>query len=308
MVEVADEATYVRHHKQKIALILSAMRHFADELRERGFRVDYVRLDDKGNSNSFTGELIRAVARHKPDCVIVTEPGEWRVRKMMDCWPEQLDLPVDIREDNRFFCSVGQFRVWANGRKTYRMEYFYREMRRRTDILMEGDNPCGGQWNFDTDNRKKLPNMLKAPARFGSEPDAITREILPMVAIRFADHFGDLKDFAWAVTRKDALAALDIFISQSLPSFGDYQDAMAVHEPFLFHALLSPYLNIGLLSPREVCDAAENAFRRGEVPINSAEGFIRQILGWREYIRGIYWLKMPHYAETNALGAVRPLP
>ncbi|THF55555.1 cryptochrome/photolyase family protein [Ollibium composti] len=308
MVEVADETTYVRHHKQKIAFILSAMRHFADELCELGFRVEYVRLDDKANTGSFTGELMRAVARHKPDRVVVTEPGEWRVRKMMDCWPEQLELPVDVREDDRFFCSVGQFQAWANGRKTYRMEYFYREMRRRTGILMEGDNPCGGQWNFDADNRKKLPDTFKVPERFGSEPDAITQEILSMVAVRFADHFGDLEDFTWAVTRKHALATLDIFIAEALPFFGDYQDAMAVHEPFLFHALLSPYLNIGLLNPGEVCEAAENAFRRGDAPINSVEGFIRQILGWREYVRGIYWLKMPHYAETNALGAVRSLP
>lgn len=234
MVEVADEATYVRHHKQKIAFILSAMRHFADELREHGFRVDYVRLDDEANTGSFTGELIRAIARLKPDCVVITEPGEWRVRKMVDGWPEQLRLHVNVREDDRFFCSVGQFQAWADGRKTYRMEHFYREMRRRNGILMDGESPCGGHWNFDADNRKKLPHTLKVPERFGSEPDAITREIMSMVAVRFADHFGDLEGFAWAVTRKQALATLDFFISEALPFFGDYQDAMAVHEPFLF--------------------------------------------------------------------------
>jgi len=308
MVEVVEETTYVRHHKQKIAFILSAMRHFADELRNLNFSVDYVRLDDKENSGSFTGELLRAIARHKPDRIVITEPGEWRVRKMMDAWPEKLKLPVDIREDDRFFCSTAWFRAWAGGRRTHRMEYFYREMRRRTGILMDGDKPCGDRWNFDSENRKKLPHSLATPERSRTEPDAVSQDVLSMVAERFADHFGDLGSFSWAVTRKDALATLDRFISEALPSFGDYQDAMASREPFLFHSLLSPYLNIGLLDPREICTAAENAFRRGDAPINAVEGFIRQILGWREYVQGIYWLKMPQYAETNALGAVRPLP
>lgn len=226
----------------------------------------------------------------------------------MDTLPDRLDLPVEIREDDRFFCSSAEFRAWANGRQTYRMEFFYREMRRRTGILMDGDKPCGNRWNFDYENRKRLPHTSKPPERFACSPDAITQEVLSMVAERFSGHFGNLEGFSWAVTRKDALAALARFVEVGLPSFGDYQDAMAADNPFLFHALLSPYLNIGLLNAREVCIAAENALLRGNAPINAVEGFIRQILGWREYVRGIYWHHMPHYARTNALGSARPLP
>ena len=308
MVEVAEETTYVRHHRQKIAFILSAMRHFAEALRLEGLQVDYVRLDDPGNSGSFTGELTRAVLRHAPDRVVVTEPGEWRVRRMMDDWPQQLGLPVVIREDDRFLCSRSDFRAWADGRKSYRMEFFYREMRRRTGLLMEGDDPAGGRWNFDAENRKRLPPGTRPPERLRFEPDAVTEEVIALVAARFQDHFGDLDGFNWAVTREDALAALALFVERALPRFGDYQDAMAQDEPFLFHALISPYLNAGLLLPREVCLAAERAWRVGTAPLNAVEGFIRQILGWREYVRGIYWLEMPAYAQTNRLGADRPLP
>jgi len=308
MVEVAQETTYVPHHKQKIAFILSAMRHFAQGLRGEGLSVDYVTLDDPANTGSFTDELARAVARHRPDRVVVTEPGEWRVRRMMDDWAQDLGLPVEIRADDRFLCSRADFAAWSDGRKAYRMEFFYREMRRRTGLLMEGNEPVGGQWNFDAENRKRLPASLSLPPRGRIIPDAVTAEVIALVADRFPGHFGDLDGFGWAVTRKDALAALDHFIADALPSFGDYQDAMAEGEPFLFHALLSPHLNIGLLLPREVCLAAETAYRAGHAPLNAVEGFIRQILGWREYVRGIYWLEMPGYAQTNALAADRPLP
>jgi deoxyribodipyrimidine photolyase-related protein len=308
MVEVAEETTYVRHHKQKIAFILAAMRHFSAGLEAEGVRVDYVRLDDSANTGSFTGELERAVARHRPERVIVTEPGEWRVREMMLGWRDALGLPVEIRDDDRFFCSRARFARWAEGRNSYRMEVFYREMRRETELLMEGDQPAGGRWNFDAENRKRLPADHRAPPRVRFAPDAVTREVLDLVAARFPEHFGDLVPFGWAVTRDQARAALDHFISACLPSFGDYQDAMKTGEPFLYHAVLSPYLNAGLLTAREVCVAAEAAWRAGKVPLNAAEGFIRQVLGWREYVRGLYWLLMPDYAATNALDAHRPLP
>jgi deoxyribodipyrimidine photolyase-related protein len=308
LVEVAAETTYVGHHKQKIALILSAMRHFSAELSEQGVRVDHVRLDDPENSGSFTGELARAIARHRPHRIVVTEPGEWRVWEMMRSWGEQFELPVEIREDDRFFCSRGRFARWAEDRKSYRMEFFYREMRRETGLLMDGDEPEGGLWNFDKDNRKSLPTGLRPPKRDRFAPDAITRDVLDLVADRFAGHFGDLDTFGWAVTRNDAFEALDHFITTCLPLYGDYQDAMKTGEPFLFHAVLSPYLNCGLLNAREVCVAAERAYRGGHAPLNAVEGFVRQILGWREYVRGIYWLRMPDYAATNALNARRPLP
>ncbi|MGP9821352.1 cryptochrome/photolyase family protein [Salinarimonas sp. NSM] len=308
MVEVAEEATYVRHHKQKIAFLFSAMRHFARELVQEGIAVDYVRLDDPENAGSFSGELARAVARHAPDRVVVTEPGEWRVLEAMRDWREELAVPVEIREDNRFLATKAEFAAWAGEKKQLRMEFFYREMRRKTGLLMEGRDPAGGQWNFDAENRKALPKGLRVPPRRRFEPDAITREVLDLVARRFGDHFGDLEPFGWAVTRADALDALRSFLGEALPTFGDYQDAMKTGEPFLFHAVLSPYLNAGLLTAEEVCRAAEREWREGRAPLNAVEGFVRQIIGWREYVRGLYWLKMPGYAQTNALAAGRPLP
>jgi deoxyribodipyrimidine photolyase-related protein len=308
MVEVAAEATYVRHHQQKIAFIFSAMRHFAESLRAEGIRVDYVTLDDPANTHSFTDELARAVARHRPSEVFVTEPGEWRVWEMMLDWREEIGAPVHIRPDDRFLCTREAFAAWAAGRKQYRMEFFYREMRRRTGFLMDGDQPVGGQWNFDHDNRKRLPDALIPPPRLRFAPDAITREVIDLVARRFGNHFGDLEPFGWAVTRPQALAALDHFIADCLPSFGDYQDAMKTGEDFLFHGVISPYLNCGLLTAREVCARAEAAYEAGKAPLNAVEGFIRQVLGWREFVRGLYWTEMPAYAATNHLNATRPLP
>ncbi|WP_421697346.1 cryptochrome/photolyase family protein [Ancylobacter sp.] len=308
MVEVEAEARYVPHHKQKIAFLLAAMRHFAEALRAEGIRVDYVRLDETGNTQSFTGELARAVERHAPASVIVTEPGEWRVREMMADWAETLPVPVHIREDDRFFCSHALFAALGRARKTGRMEFFYREMRRRTGLLMRGDAPEGGQWNFDPENRRALPRGLRVPPRRRFAPDTLTREVIDLVAARFGGHFGDLAPFGWAVTRADALRALDHFIEDTLPGFGDYQDAMKAGEDFLFHSLISPYLNCGLLTGREVCTRAEEAFRSGAAPINAVEGFIRQILGWREFVRGLYWAEMPAYAGSNHLGATRDLP
>ncbi|MDB5652722.1 MAG: cryptochrome/photolyase family protein [Tardiphaga sp.] len=306
MAEVNAETTYVKHHKQKIVFVLSAMRHFADELRAEGLAVDYVQLDDADNTGSIAGELQRAVLRHRPSQVIVTSPGEWRV--LADFRALDLGVPVEIRDDDRFFASTQRFAQWAAARKSWRMEFFYREMRRESDLLMQGDQPAGGQWNYDSDNRKRLPKALPLPPRVGFAPDAITRQVIELVRHSFADHFGDVTPFEWAVTRADALRSLDTFLADALPSFGAYQDAMATGEPFVFHAAISPYLNAGLLTPREICIKAEREFIEGRAPLNAVEGFIRQILGWREYIRGVYWLKMPDYAETNALQAMRPLP
>jgi deoxyribodipyrimidine photolyase-related protein len=215
---------------------------------------------------------------------------------------------VEIREDGRFVCSHAEFADWAKGRKQLRMEFFYREMRRKTGLLMEGEKPVGDAWNFDADNRKSLPDDVVVPERLAFEPDDITRTVMDLVASRFGKHFGDLEPFLFAVTRKDALKALDHFITDCLPSFGDYQDAMKQGEPLLFHGLIGAYINSGLLDPLECCARAEAAWRDGHAPLNASEGFIRQIIGWREYVRGIYWLKMPDYAETNALNANRRLP
>jgi deoxyribodipyrimidine photolyase-related protein len=308
MAEVAEEAGYVPHHKQKLVLVFSAMRHFAAELRTAGLTVDYVRLDDPANSGSLSGEMARAVARHRPQRVVATAAGEWRVAEMLRSWPALLGIPVDVLEDDRFFASTARFAAWAEGRRGLRMEFFYREMRRESGLLMEHGEPAGARWNFDAENRKPLPRGAKLPARRRFEPDGLTREVMALVEARFPDNFGTLEGFGWAVTRSGALVALDDFITEALPHFGATQDAMRADAPFLHHALLAPYLNLGLLTPREVCDRAEAEYRAQRAGLEAVEGFIRQILGWREYIRGIYWLKMPGYAQSNALAAHRALP
>ena len=308
MVEVDEETRYVRHHKKKIAFLLSAMRHFAQQLTDEGWTVDYVKLDDLENTGSFSGEIARAVTRFRPHRVRVTEPGEWRVRAAMDSWQDQLGLPVEILPDTRFIASHASFKSWADGRRQLRMEYFYREMRRKTGLLMTGDDPVGGKWNYDADNRKpaKPDLFMPQPSRF--EPDAITREVIDLVAERFADHFGDLEPFWFAVTAEQAEHAFDHFLEHALAKFGDYQDAMLEGEAFLYHAVISQYLNAGLLDPLEVCTRVEAAYQAGHAPLNAAEGFIRQIIGWREYVRGIYWLKMPQYVDLNFFENARDLP
>ncbi|MEO1168082.1 MAG: cryptochrome/photolyase family protein [Pseudomonadota bacterium] len=308
MMEVDEETTYVRHHKAKIAFILSAMRHHAEDMRDRGWTVDYVKLDDPDNSGRFSGEIARAIERHDPASVRVTEPGEWRVRAVMDEWEDKFGIPVEICPDTRFLCDHAEFENWAEGRKQLRMEYFYREMRRKTGLLMDGDAPEGGKWNYDQDNRKPADPDLFMPKPIAFRPDETTKEVLDMVAERFADHPGSLDNFRFAVTHEEALRARRYFLDACLARFGDYQDAMLTGEPFLYHSLLSPYLNIGLLDPLDLCREAAKKYEEGEAPLNAVEGFIRQIIGWREYVRGIYWREGPGYADRNFLGAERDLP
>lgn len=221
MVEVHDETSYVRHHQQKIVLVLSAMRHFAESLRAEGICVDYVQLDHTGNTGSFTGELRRALSRHEVGRIVVTEPGEWRVWDMMQSWSEEFSIPVELRQDDRFLCSRAEFADWAKGRKSFRMEHFYRYMRRKTGWLMSGgDQPEGGLWNYDAENRKKLPRHITIPPGCRFIPDATTARVMTLVRERFPDHFGELDSFGWAVTRDDALEALRHFIASCLPQYG----------------------------------------------------------------------------------------
>ena len=309
MAEVRAECTYVRHHKQKIALVLSAMRHFAGALGACGITMAYSRLDDPANTQPLAGEVARAARAHGATRIICTHPGEFRVLEDMQGWAEATGLPVDIRDDARFLCSIDRFRAWAGDKKQLRMEYFYREMRRSTGLLMEApDQPAGGQWNYDAENRAALPANISPPRPRRFAPDAVTQEVIALVEREFPDHFGTTVQFGWPVTAEQAGQALEDFITRRLPRFGDYQDAMATGQATLFHALVGAALNCGLLDPLVACRAAEAAYRRGHAPLNAVEGFIRQILGWREYVRGLYWLKMPAYRDTNALEAHRRLP
>lgn len=308
MCEVWDEATYVKHHKKKIAFLFSAMRHFAKELSENGYNVLYTKLNDPQNTGSFKEEVKRALERHSIDKIIVTHPGEYRVLADIKTWEKILSAPVEIRDDTRFICGIEEFKHWARNRKQLRMEFFYREMRKKHKILMDGDNPIGGQWNLDSQNRKPPDEDLQIPPPYNNDIDEISREVITLVNTRFEHHFGELHPFYFAVTRAQAIDVLNQFITQRLHCFGDFQDAMIEGEPWMYHSHLSFYLNCGLLTPIECIRAAEQAYHDGDAPLNAVEGFIRQIIGWREYIRGIYWLNMPEYAENNFFNAQKPLP
>lgn len=309
MCEVNEEASYVAHHKKKIAFIFAAMRHFAEELRDQGFTVDYVELDDAKNLGSFDLELERAIEKYQPQKISLTEPSEYRVWQKVWHWKKIYKITFEIFPDSRFLCSQSEFRNWAKGKKQLRLEFFYREMRKKHKILLDATNkPIGGKWNYDIENRKAPKTGMKSPARISHKKDAITLQVLDLVAEKFPRNFGDLLPFHFAVNREQALLEAKHFIDELLINFGDYQDAMVSGEPYLYHSLLSCYINVGLLEPLEICKMAESAYYAGTAPLNAVEGFIRQILGWREYVRGIYWLKMPDYLENNFLNAKRALP
>ena len=304
MAEVMEEGRYVPHHPKKIVLVLAAMRKFAAALRDQGWQVAYSQLDDTRNTQSIPGELIRRASDTGATEVIATRPGEWRLIEALETCP----LTVTLLEDDRFIACHATFDQWAQGRKALRMEYFYRDMRRQTGLLMEGDAPAGGKWNYDHDNRKPARGDIaySGPMQFG--PDEVVEDVMAMVERHFGTHFGAIRPFWFATDRDQAQRALAHFIRYGLGGFGDYQDAMLADHSFLYHAVVSPYLNIGLLDPLEVCRAVEAAWQAGEVPINAAEGFIRQVIGWREYVRGIYFLEGPDYAARNGLGHSRALP
>lgn len=308
MMEVKDEAITVPHHKTKLVFLFSAMRHFAQELQDYGWTVDYVQMTDDHNTGAFKSEIARAMKRHDVDLIRVCEPSEYRVLEDVKSWESGIGVPVSITHDDRFIATKDEFVNWAEGRKQLRMEYFYREMRRKTELLMDGDKPEGGKWNYDKENRKPPKEGLDIPQPLKFEPDSITRHVIEMVETNFTSRIGKTDQFFYAVNRDGALACLTYFLENALERFGDYQDAMVTGEPFLFHSLLSPYLNAGLLSPLEICQKIEEAYRAGKAPLNAAEGYIRQIIGWREYVRGIYWWKMPDYKLENFLEADLDLP
>jgi deoxyribodipyrimidine photolyase-related protein len=310
MAEVAEESTHVWSAKQRIAVFLSAMRHFAEDVRERGLPLVYARMDEPGNLGTLPLELGKVITQLQPAALVLTAPGDWRVLQGLRAVARQHGLALDLRDDTHFFSTVREFATHAQGRKQLRLEYWYRELRHKHGILMEGKAPVGGQWNFDADNREAFgkagPQNVPPPTRFA--PDTITQDVMALVNTRFASHPGTLHSFGWPVTRPQALLALQAFIEQRLSLFGQYEDAMWVGEAWLYHSHLSCALNLKLLNPREVVQAAEDAYRTGHAPLAAVEGFIRQILGWREYVRGIYWTQMPDYLERNALDAQAALP
>ena len=310
MAEVAEESTQVWSSKPRTALFLSAMRHFALALQGAGRPLHYTRLDAPDNAGSLQAQLRSDMQRLQPAALVMTAPGDWRVLQAIKAVAVAAKLPLDVREDRHFFCSVRDFAAHAKGRKSLRMAHFYSEQRKRHGVLMDGGVPVGGQWSFDADNREAFgaagPGDVPPRSRFA--PDAVTQAVIALVNTRFAEHPGRLESFGWPVTRAQALQSLQAFITERLPLFGRYQDAMWPGDPWLYHAHLAAALNLKLLNPREVVAQAQAAYLAGRAPLASVEGFIRQILGWREYVRGVYWTQMPGYLERNALGANENLP
>lgn len=308
LCESLEDATYVKHHKKKLVFLFSAMRHFAGQLKERGYNVLFYTLDNPDKVKSYKDAIKHTLDKKLFKKIVVTYPGEYRVLQDINSWAKAFNCDVDILEDERFLCSREDFKAWESDRKQLRMEYFYRTMRTKYHILMDGDQPVGGKWNYDADNRKFPKEELAIPKPYRGNVDAITKGVMAIVGEKFRDHFGDVEPFYLAINRTQALYALKVFISERLSKFGDFQDAMLEDEPWMFHSHLSFYINCGLLDPLECVKAAEQAYYDGLAPLNAVEGFIRQIMGWREYVHGIYWLKMPDYAHQNFLEAKRELP
>lgn len=314
MAEVAEESTKVWTHKARITLFLSAMRHFRRLLESKGYPVHYVPLDHPDNQGSLAAQLQHDLSRLTPESVYMTEAGEWDVAQSLEEVVRAAQIPFEVFEDTHFFCSKTEFAQHSKGKKQLRMEFFYRSMRQKYTVLMHGAEPEGGRWNYDQENRgsfdKSGPGAVPVPTAF--QPDDITGSVITLVEARFPEHPGSLQAFDWPVTPEQAEQALQDFIAHRLPRFGQYQDAMwyevSRDQPYLYHSRLSAAMNLKLLDPRRVIAATESAYHQGKASLEAVEGFIRQVLGWREYVRGIYWLHMPNYRELNALQANQPLP
>jgi deoxyribodipyrimidine photolyase-related protein len=309
MIEARNESERIWSHKMRSSLFLAAMRHHASWLQEQRFRVDYINID-RPEAADFSTALQTAINRHKPRQLLMIEAGEHAVQEEIKQACDLAQLPVETMPDSHFLCSREQFVDWRNGRRNLVMEHYYRHMRKRYNILMQDGKPAGGKWNYDQQNRKGFgragPGFLTQLPSY--QPDTTSSQAIKDVAQHFPDNPGSLENFIWPTTRDQALDMLDNFVTQRLVNFGPFQDAMWLGKPLLSHSGISAALNLKLLNPREVIDAACQAYSAGHAPIQSVEGFVRQILGWREYIHGIYWSEMPGYTESNALAAQLPLP
>ncbi|WP_438971267.1 cryptochrome/photolyase family protein [Methylophaga sp.] len=309
MAEVSDESTQTPSSKQRTTLFLSAMRHFAEEIKNKGYRLSYTRLT--AEHSSFESVLHTTLKNHTFSHVRCVLAGDMRVVTKLEHIFEPHNLSIEWLEDQHFITRRGEFQKWLNERKQPRMEHWYRHLRKDRQILMtHNEEPIGGQWNFDKDNRRSFdkngPQLPSSDINF--KTDAITKHVISDVESFCPDLPGIIDNFNWPVTRGQALKQLDAFIKQRLPFFGDYQDAMWTDQAFLFHARLSSSLNLKLLHPMEVIKKAEQAYSNNKAPLNAVEGFIRQILGWREYIRGLYWSYRNHWLDYNALDNQRVLP
>ncbi len=317
MVECAGEANHVWSHKARIVLFLSAMRHFYDVLASQyscALQGSYLKLGEHQFA-TLKAAWAHQIATLKPQKVIICEPGEYRIEQDLIALCKQTKTKLIIRDDTHFMCSKADFKHYAGAKKELRIEFFYRQMRQKYDVLMNGKEPVGGAWNYDAENRKTFGKA--GPQNVPTAPqvniDELTQAVIDDVEKYFPNHPGSLKHFIWPVTREAALQFLDDFIQHKLAGFGDHQDAMwqatnSSQSPYLWHSLLSTSLNLKLLNPREVIAAALTAYKKNNLPLASVEGFIRQILGWREFIRGVYWLDMPQMVEANHYGHMRQLP
>jgi len=309
IVEAPEESTHVWSHKARIALFFAAMRHFGEDLRRAGVPLSYLAIGTHPHA-SLEAAWRAEIAARAPARVSCVEPGDWRVLAMLQRVCAEAGVALELAADPHFLCTRDDFGQWAGERESLRMEFFYRWMRQRTGVLMDGGKPAGGRWNYDAENRRgfgaKGPGAVPAPPRFA--PDATTAGAIADVLRHFPGHPGSLDGFAWPVTPADARRALDAFVRERLPRFGRFQDAMWTGVPFGWHSLVSASMNLKLLDPREVIGAAERAYRAGSADLASVEGFVRQVLGWREFVRGYYWRSMPGLAAANHFGHQRPLP
>jgi len=309
LMEVRSETDYVRHHAQKVLGIFAAMRDFAAQLKAAGHRVRYVAIDHPSNRQDITTNLEALIAHYAAGAVQYQAPDEWRLDQQLRDWAMVSPVPAEMVGSEHFLTHRNEAAQLFAGKKQWLMESFYRQQRKKHGVLMTPDGkPEGGQWNFDADNRKPWPGTPAAPA--DTRPCHDHSALWQAIESAGVQTMGQPQAaaFRWPLNRAEALQQLDHFIAHALPHFGDYQDAMSRHSWHLFHSLLSFALNTKMLHPREVVQRAETAWREGQAPLHAAEGFIRQILGWREYVRGVYWARMPGYTEANHLGHTRPLP
>ncbi len=309
LMEVRQETDYVLHHAQKILAIFAAMRDFARHLREAGHRVRYVAIDNPSNRQNITQNLAALMAHYGARELDYQQPDEWRVSEVLGVWSASQAFSVREAASEHFYTTRDQVAKFFGPRKNWLMETFYRHMRQRHGVLAdESGAPAGGRWNFDHDNRKSWPGTPPLPP--DARPEHDHRALWETVCQAGVRSFGNPQadQFRWPLNRTQALAWLDHFIQHTLPNFGAYEDAMSAGNPRLFHSQLSFALNTKMLHPDELVRQAQAAYETGRAPLAAVEGFIRQILGWREYVRGVYWAHMPGYETRNALAHTRPLP